>query len=68
VRLREASARKRLLARGTFPRGSDEVIARLHITTLGRRLARRPRGVRATLRVRGRNLPSAAWIIRLKIR
>jgi Ca2+-binding RTX toxin-like protein len=67
VRLREASGR-RLLARGTIPRGTELLTARLRVTDLGHRLATRARGVRATLHVRGDNLPTAAWTIRLKIR
>lgn len=68
VTLRDTSRQKRMLATGTIPRGHGTLVARLKFTTYGRRLAARRTGVRALLRVRGNNLPTAAWTIRLKLR
>jgi hypothetical protein len=70
LRLREAGGRRRTLARGVLPGGAWEgrlVSARL--TPLGRRLAARPQGVRARLRLAGYHSdgPAMRWAIRLKV-
>ena len=70
LRLREAGGRRRTLARGDLPSGAWEgrlVSARL--TPLGRRLATRPQGVRARLRLAGYHSggPAMRWAIRLKV-
>jgi RTX calcium-binding nonapeptide repeat (4 copies) len=67
VTLRDTSRRRRLLATGTLPRGHLTLVARLRFTPIGRRLASRRQGVQASLRVRGKNLPTARWTIRLKL-
>jgi hypothetical protein len=67
VTLRD-TRKKRLLASGRLPRGHYVLAARLKFTPTGRRLAARRKGVRAFLRVRGRNLPTASWTIRIKLR
>ena len=66
VTLRDTSRRRRLLATGTLPRGHLTLVAQLRFTPIGRRLAARRQGVRASLRVRGKNLPTGRWTIRLK--
>jgi hypothetical protein len=67
VTLRD-TRKNRLLASGTLPKGHFAITARLKFTTTGRRLASRREGVRAFLRVRGRNLPTATWTTRIELR
>ena len=64
VTLRD-TRKNRLLATGTLPQGHNVLAARLTFTPTGRRLATRRNGVRAFLRLRGRNLPKAAWTTRI---
>jgi Ca2+-binding RTX toxin-like protein len=66
VRVREAAAPHRTIARGAIPRGNGTIIARLRLTRAGRRLTERAGGVRARLLIRGENVPRAAWTIRLE--
>jgi hypothetical protein len=61
-----------LLGRGTFAarRPGDEDArrtVRVRLTALGRRLASRPGGVPAAVRIRGRFVPAGAWTIRLAV-
>jgi RTX calcium-binding nonapeptide repeat (4 copies) len=69
VRLTEASRRHRVLGSGTFPRGRWEGrMVRVRLTPLGRRLASRRHGVRATINIRrSRTDEPLRWVIRLKI-
>jgi Ca2+-binding RTX toxin-like protein len=64
--LRRARGHHRLLARAHIPRGRGVIVARLHWTARGRRLAGRPGGVRARLRMHGHNVPRAGWTLRLR--
>lgn len=72
IKMTEASGRGRLLASGTF---SDDGIVtqnRSWLTPLGKRLARRPRGARTLVSLRGQSFAGFgtlrfAWIIRLKV-
>jgi RTX calcium-binding nonapeptide repeat (4 copies) len=76
LRLREAGGRKRALGTGTITRragrrcGDDPpaargVTVRVELTSLGRRLARRGKGVRSTVVLRGHHLPHRDWTIEL---
>ena len=56
------------LAFGSVRTGRRSIDTRLGLTPLGRALASRPAGVRATFAFRGRNMPSKGWTVRLKIR
>jgi hypothetical protein len=79
LRVREAGGRRRTLGTGTISRrngrrcGRDPVPAhgvtvRAVLTRLGRRLAARRVGVRATVHLRGHHLPTVAWKIALRDR
>jgi hypothetical protein len=65
--LREAFRSRRLLGRARIrDRGRrDSWTVRVRLTDLGRRRVQQPGGVLATVAIRGRNLPRAAWTIRL---
>ena len=67
VTLRDTSPQRRLLAVGTLPRAHYTLVTRLQFTAAGRRLAARRHGVRAVMRIRGKNLPTATWTIRLEL-
>ncbi|HEV2770990.1 MAG TPA: calcium-binding protein [Solirubrobacteraceae bacterium] len=67
---REASGQRRVLGRGRIADSGrrDLFDVRVVLTDLGRRRARTSKGVLATASIRGRNLPSVAWTIRLRVR
>jgi hypothetical protein len=65
--MRQARGRRHRLASGVIPRDAEHTTVRLRLTAEGRRLAGRQHGVLATVQVRGRNLPTVAWTIRLKV-
>jgi hypothetical protein len=66
--LRDAGGR--LLGRGVVADSGTRPSfgVRVPLTALGSRLVTRSGGVRATARIRGRNLPRRAWTIRLRAR
>jgi Ca2+-binding RTX toxin-like protein len=68
--LREAAGARRLLGRGLVADSGRRPSFRVRVAlgALGRRLAARPAGVRATASIRGRRLPTRAWTIRLRER
>ncbi len=68
VTLREAFGSRRLLAVGRRHTTTGVMTAWLRLTEVGRRVATRPRAIRATLRIRGENVPRAAWTIQLRLR
>jgi hypothetical protein len=65
--LREAFGSRRLLGRARIrDRGRrDSWTVRVLLTDLGRRRVQQPGGMLGTVSIRGRNLPRAAWTIRL---
>jgi RTX calcium-binding nonapeptide repeat (4 copies) len=75
ITVRESSGQRRLLGVGVITEAAggrcagnpapERVSVPTPLTSLGRRLAARRRGVRATISLRGRNLPDTAWIIPL---
>jgi len=68
VRYVQAARPHLLLALGTFPVGTWRPRrVGSEWTAVGRVLAARPRGVMATVRIQGRNLPRLAWTIQLRI-
>jgi hypothetical protein len=75
VRLREAGGRQRSLGSGRITNGrrceSDPAPQRIPVVValnaLGRRLGARDGGVRTSVFVGGRNLPSVGWSIRLRL-
>jgi hypothetical protein len=68
ILVREAAGARRVLGFGrvSVRRASPPARARVALTALGRRLARRPGGVAATFSVRGYRLPRVAWTIALR--
>jgi hypothetical protein len=60
------TARGRLLARGRFPGRGDAFPMSARLTPLGRRLARRPRGVVGRISLRGDGFPRVGWDARLR--
>jgi hypothetical protein len=68
VTLREAFGSRRLLAVGRRHTTTGVMTAWLRLTAVGRRVATRPRAIRATLRIRGENVPRGAWTIQLRLR
>ena len=68
VRIRERSAGRRLLARGSFLDLEQQDIVKAKLTPLGRRLVGRRRGVRATIMLSGDGFSSGLrWTIRLAL-
>jgi len=67
---REATGKRRILGHGRIADSGrrDLFDVRVALTDLGRRRARTAKGVLATASIGGRNLPSVAWTIRLKVR
>jgi hypothetical protein len=70
VTLREARGAHRVLGRGRIADAGrrDTFDVRIALTRTGRRLAARAGGVVTTISIRGRNLPSVRWTIRLRAR
>ena len=66
--LREASSARRLIGRGRLVGafGREARPARVALTPLGRRLARRHDGVDVTATIAGRGLPTRSWSITLR--
>jgi Ca2+-binding RTX toxin-like protein len=76
VLIREARGRRDALGRGVLTERQGRRSAstgrnasvRVPLTARGRRLARRRGGVLATISVRGRNLPTVRWSVRMRAR
>jgi hypothetical protein len=78
LRVRESGGRERTLGKGTITKrygkrcGGEPVPSGLTVTvdltTLGRRLGSRHKGVRSTVSLRGRGFPDADWTIELHSR